>query len=237
MLIAKNSKTCKPARTATDYEKTRTNVCLYLPVISVAVLPYHFSIFSAYRTMLEHILQLDQRLFYFINHDLANPVFDVIMPILRNRYTWIPLYIFLVVFLTVKFKRTGFIALVCLALSFAAADFISASIIKKQIQRVRPCNIPAMEKYVTERVDCGTGLSFPSSHATNHFAIAAFLSIAFYKKWKPVIWISGLWALSICFAQVYVGVHFPVDVTAGALLGAIIGSVFAAIFKRIVPVF
>lgn len=225
------------ACTSANYEKTRTNVCLYLPVIFEAVLPLLFFDPAAHITMLEHILQLDQRLFYFINHDLANPVFDALMPVLRNRFTWIPLYVFLAVFFIWKFKKAGLIALVCLGLSFAAADFISAGIIKKQIKRVRPCNIPAMEKYVTERVDCGTGLSFPSSHATNHFAIAVFLSMAFYKKWQPVIWISLLWAFSICFAQVYVGVHFPVDVTAGALLGTVIGALFATIFKRIVPVF
>ncbi|MBE7177783.1 MAG: phosphatase PAP2 family protein [Mucilaginibacter polytrichastri] len=185
--------------------------------------------------MLEHILELDRRLFYFINHDLANPVFDVLMPVFRNKFTWIPLYVLIAWQLIRQFKRAGVLAIVLLALCFGAADQISAGIIKKQVQRVRPCNQPAMEAYVTERVDCGTGLSFPSSHATNHFAVAVFISIVFYQLWKPVLWISLAWASLICFAQVYVGVHFPVDVLTGAVLGSLIGAFFAWIFKRTAP--
>jgi undecaprenyl-diphosphatase len=46
-----------------------------------------------------------------------------------------------------------------------------------------------------------------------------------------------LWASLICFAQVYVGVHFPVDVICGAIYGSVVGILFAYLFKKIQPAF
>jgi undecaprenyl-diphosphatase len=39
-------------------------------------------------------------------------------------------------------------------------------------------------------------------------------------KWWTLVFV---WAFLISYAQVYVGVHYPTDVTAGALLGSLIG--------------
>jgi undecaprenyl-diphosphatase len=72
-------------------------------------------------------------------------------------------------------------------------------------------------------VECGSGYSFPSSHATNHFGMSLFLYFSFGKfyKWiKPTV---ILWAALVAYAQVYVGVHYPLDVVFGALLGFLIG--------------
>lgn len=41
-----------------------------------------------------------------------------------------------------------------------------------------------------------------------------------------------LWAAIIGFAQVYVGVHFPLDVVSGAFVGIVFGYLFAFIFNR-----
>jgi undecaprenyl-diphosphatase len=81
-------------------------------------------------------------------------------------------------------------------------------------------------------VDCGTGFSFPSSHASNHFALAVFFVVLFGRHFKWAIVLPLLWAFSIAFAQVYVGVHFPVDVMSGACIGALIGIVLGYIFKN-----
>src|SRR5471030_2411972 len=89
--------------------------------------------------MPDQLLQLDRHLFYFINHDLANPFFDWIMPYLRNPKFWIPLYLFIIVFCAWKFKKQGVIIIILLALSAGFADFTSASIIKPLVKRARPC--------------------------------------------------------------------------------------------------
>ena len=187
--------------------------------------------------MPDQLLQLDRHLFYLINHDLSNPFFDWVMPLMRNPKVWIPLYVLIVGFCIWQYKKQGAILILMLVLSVGFADFTSARIVKPMVHRVRPCRDPATTGTVISRVDCGSGLSFPSTHATDHFAIAVFLSCMFYKRWKWVIPVAISWAALICFAQVYVGVHFPLDVIAGAIYGALVGWLFARLFRRLQPKF
>ena len=185
--------------------------------------------------MLEQLVQFDHQLFKAINTGLSNSFFDWLMPFLRNRYLWVPLYLFLIIFLIRNYKKSGAICIVFLLITFGISDYFSASIIKPAVERLRPCNEPGFNAEVIMRVSCGSGFSFPSSHAANHFAIAMFLSIIFGKRWKWVWPVSFLWAFSIIFAQMYVGVHFPVDVTFGALLGCLIGYITSTIFLTLQP--
>jgi membrane-associated phospholipid phosphatase len=185
--------------------------------------------------MPDFLLQFDRHLFHFINHDLENPFFDWIMPVLRNARVWIPLYICLIVFFIWRYKKTGLVIILSMALAAGFADFTSASIVKPIIKRARPCQDPIVSKTDILRAGCGTGYSFPSTHATDHFAAAFFMILVFYKKWRW-IWLWGiLWAGSISFAQVYVGVHFPIDVFCGALYGTLVGWLFASLFKKLRP--
>jgi undecaprenyl-diphosphatase len=173
--------------------------------------------------MIDQLVQFDRDLFFAINNGLSNGFFDWLMPILRDRYTWVLLYLFIIVFSIKNYGKQGFIMILFLAMTFGISDFISSSIIKPNVQRLRPCNEPEIKTKVNNLVDCGTGYSFPSSHATNHFAIAVFLIMMFYHKWKVILPIGILWAASISFAQIYVGVHYPIDILTGGLLGSSIG--------------
>lgn len=173
--------------------------------------------------MIDQLVQFDRDLFFAINNGLSNGFFDWLMPILRDRYTWVLLYLFIIVFSIKNYGKQGFIMILFLAMTFGISDFISSSIIKPNVQRLRPCNETEIKTKVNNLVDCGTGYSFPSSHATNHFAIAVFLIMMFYHKWKIILPIGILWAASISFAQIYVGVHYPIDILTGSLLGSSIG--------------
>jgi len=179
--------------------------------------------------MFEQIIQLDQNLFFAINHGLSNPFFDWLMPALRNRFFWTPLYLFIAIFLVRNYGKKGWIILIFTALTFGFTDYLASSVIKPAVERLRPCNDPEIKTEVKNIVACGTGFSFPSSHASNHFAIAVFLILLFYHKWKLILPIGLFWAASISFAQIYVGVHYPIDILSGALLGSMIGYVTSSI--------
>ncbi|MEY3678694.1 MAG: hypothetical protein RI924_835 [Bacteroidota bacterium] len=185
--------------------------------------------------MIEQLIQLDHQWFLAVNKGLSNPFFDYLMPILRNRYTWIPLYVLIIYLLIKNFGKTAWFMLLALVLCFGIADYTSSSIIKPAVERLRPCNEIPFSDQLTLRIPCGRGYSFPSSHAANHFAIALFLIVLFRKNRAWLMPLALLWAASISFAQVYVGVHFPVDVTAGALLGSSIGYLIAFLFLRLKP--
>lgn len=182
--------------------------------------------------MLESILHVDQMFFEFVNQSLSNPIFDLLLVPARNKLTWIPLYVFLVFLLARKYKWSALIYVLMAVVTIFISDTLSSKVIKKSVERPRPCH--QMEKYPETqlRVHCGSGYSFTSSHATNHYAIAFFfLGIPLFNKmnWR-VFFI--VWAGIICLAQVYVGVHYPIDVISGGLLGAIIGKLTAHFTQR-----
>jgi undecaprenyl-diphosphatase len=137
------------------------------------------------------------------------------------------------IFFVRNFGKQGWLILVFMGMTFGFADYFSSSVLKPSFERLRPCNDPEIKAEVNNLIPCGTGFSLPSSHAANHFALAVFLIMIFYNKWKPILGWSILWAFSICFAQVYVGVHYPFDVTFGGIVGGIIGYVMSMILLHL----
>jgi membrane-associated phospholipid phosphatase len=187
--------------------------------------------------MPEQLLQFDRHLFHIINYGMTNPFFDWIMPLLRTPKFWISLYVFIVCFCLWRYGKKGIIIFVLIACSAGFADFTSASIVKPMVHRLRPCRDSITSLTDVERVGCGTGYSFPSTHATDHFAMAIFMILLWCKRWHW-IWFWGiLWAGSISFAQIYVGVHYPIDVLCGTLYGSFVGWLFYVLFKKIQPKF
>lgn len=92
--------------------------------------------------------------------------------------------------------------------------------LKKAFGRPRPYMTypyPVINPYTSE-----TSNSFPSGHTSLAFATATAISLK-YPKWY-VIAPSYLWATSVGYSRMNLGVHYPSDVLAGALLGA--GSAF-----------
>ncbi len=185
--------------------------------------------------MFDQLIAFDQEVFLAINQGLSNAFFDWLMPVLRNPYTWAPLYLFIIVFCIKNYGKKGVLIVFFVLITFGISDSLSSSVVKKSVQRIRPCNDIEFREEVNIRVRCGSGYSFTSSHATNHFAIAVFLVMVFYRRWKHVLWLGLLWAGAISIAQVYVGVHYPLDIICGALLGSMIGYVMGLTFRFIQP--
>jgi membrane-associated phospholipid phosphatase len=165
----------------------------------------------------------NRQLFEIINSGFANPVFDFIMPFIREPNIWTPAYIFFAVFFIVNFRMQGLYIILFGLFTFIISDQLSAHVLKQVFMHPRPCSDVSMANHVRLLIPCGAGYSFPSTHATNHFAFSYFLIslLGLRIKWLAVLVI--LWATLVCFAQVYVGVHYPIDVICGALLGILIG--------------
>ena len=178
------------------------------------------------------LLQLDEQLFHLINVDWHVSWLDSIMPIWRDKKTWIPLYLLLALFAVIRFRLRGLWWILAVGLTVGAADATSSHLIKKNVQRVRPCNDPELRDEVQLLAGCGKGYSFTSSHAANHFAMATFIALTLGLLYPWLRWPFWLWAGSIAFGQVYVGVHYPLDVIVGSLLGVLIGYLFARIYQR-----
>jgi len=86
--------------------------------------------------------------------------------------------------------------------------------LKEIVHRPRPyVTYPDIIAYETE-----TSLSFPSGHTSLAFATATALSLK-YPKWYVIV-PGYFWACSVGYSRMNLGVHYPSDVLAGAILGA-----------------
>ncbi len=184
--------------------------------------------------MMKFILILDEKLLLFIN-GLHTSGLDAIMFALTNGKTWLPLFLGTIIFIFVKFKLKGFFILLLVGLAITLGDQISASLLKPLVGRLRPSHEPHLDGILHIINNYRGGLySFVSSHATNSFAVATMLWLLIGKQYK---WISIFfaWAIIFSFTRIYLGVHYPGDVLAGAMLGSIIAFVLNWLFKKISP--
>lgn len=180
---------------------------------------------------------LDRRLIAGWHEGWHPATLDVVAPWWRDKSTWILLYVGLVVWMLWRERWLGLLYAAGAGAAVGLADYTAAGIIKPLVARLRPCRTLGLVEHLDVLIGCGSGYSFPSAHAANHFALATFLAVTFFAE-RPV-WraLAFLWALSIALAQVYVGVHFPTDILAGAgigsLLGALLGYASLATARRL----
>jgi len=115
----------------------------------------------------------------------------------------------------------------------AFSDLVSSHLIKPYIQRLRPCNNPIWDATIHSLVPCGGGFSFTSSHATNHFTLATLFCFLFANRARWIVPVLLFWAASISYGQVYVGVHYPIDILFGSMVGLTIGTLGGTIIRRL----
>ncbi len=178
--------------------------------------------------MLEQILQLDTEIFQLVNSGMANIIMDLAMPIVTSLKYWTPVYLIGFLFLLIKYKWKGLFYCVMILLTVGIANELSSHILKEFFVRPRPCHTLSGDE-IRLLVGCGPGKSFPSSHATNNFALATILTY-YFRKYR--YWFYSIAAL-VAFSRVYVGVHYPIDISAGAILGTSVGLLFTLIATKI----
>ncbi len=183
--------------------------------------------------ILSALKQWDTALFFKINTEWTNSFLDSNYPWWREATTWVPLYFFL---LFLAFYNFGFKVwpwVLFFILTVVLTDQVSSGILKDWINRPRPCNDEdILYKARLLLGHCPGSGSFTSSHAANHFGAACFLYFSmrpYFKKWGYLFFI---WAATISYGQVYVGVHYPLDIICGAILGSGIGIATSSFFNR-----
>jgi undecaprenyl-diphosphatase len=175
---------------------------------------------------MQTLISIDASIFFLINQILANAVFDIIMPFLTNLDNWrIPI---LAIWLALIWRggKKGRVAAILLIPVLTMSDYTSSSILKPLFGRIRPCHV--MEN-VRLLVNCGSGLAFPSSHATNISAVAVLFSF-FYRKAMPGFLTI---ALLVGLSRIYVGVHYPADVLFGFTVGTGISSLIIYAYLKL----
>jgi len=117
-------------------------------------------------------------------------------------------------------------------LLFAVCDQVASSFFKPLFERFRPTHHPDFK----EMVDIVNGYrggryGFISSHATNSFGLAVFISLLFRHRRVTISVVC--WALLNSYTRIYLGVHFISDILAGIIVGTILAFLLYEIYCRL----
>jgi undecaprenyl-diphosphatase len=176
---------------------------------------------------MDTILELDKNLLIWINSFHADSL-DPIMLVITKTAFWTPLYLLFIFLLFKKLEKDAWLAIAGAALTILLADGITAQIMKPLFQRLRPSQDPDIQNLLhlvtnsNGKIYRGGLYGFASSHAANTFGTAMFMWLVFkdYSKW---IGLAFLWAASMTYTRLYLGVHFPGDILVGGVVGILSG--------------
>lgn len=184
-------------------------------------------------SFLDTLINWDKELFLCLN-GAHNSFWDFIMFWARDKLIWIPVYVLLLFILWKNYRGKIWIAILFAALLIFLSDQISVHLFKDVFQRLRPCHEPDLAGMVhLVNGKCGGQYGFYSSHASNISAVAVFVLSLMRKKEKLTIILILLWAGLIIYSRIYLGVHYPGDVVAGALAGSLLGWMIARFLKNL----
>lgn len=163
---------------------------------------------------------IDLGIFYFFNHTISTGFLDKFFSIITNVNNWYIAYLILIGILFFKGGRRGKLAVIGIILLIIITDQTGYKLLKELFERARPCNsLPD----VLIPIGCTGSYSFPSNHAINNFAAATFFARLF-PGYRIVLYIT---AFLVTLSRVYLGLHYPSDIIAGAAVGILFGIIFA----------
>lgn len=190
--------------------------------------------------MLQTIERFDHWLFYLINRDGKNVVFDHLMPFISNETNFfIPIAVVWLYMMIRNDAEYRTVAIAVIAL-IGVSELLCSDVFKPLFGRYRPFESisdfhlfrgPGDAWRWTGTLDerGGNSLAMPSAHATNIFAAAVFLSYYFRRLWPLFLVI----AVAVAYSRVYTGNHFPMDVIVGAALGTACAAGFIWLTNRV----
>ncbi len=176
---------------------------------------------------METIIWADKALFNLANARLTTSFLDFFMPFITQKSNFVEVIVvgWLLIFVLGRGKEKQTFLIVVLVI--ICGDLISSTF-KDLFQRVRPCTALDSVRLLT---GCGGSYSFPSNHATNISAAMVYLSYH-YSRFMPLFL---LVAALVAYSRVYVGVHYPLDILAGAALGTLVSLAFILMEERCLP--
>ena len=182
--------------------------------------------------MIEWVLQADQKFMLALN-GLHHPYSDILWSNVSKTLSWLPLFAWLFYLIIKHYGRASWKILILVALLITASDQ-TCNLAKNNFKRYRPCHhLSLQDKVHVVGASCGGQYGFYSAHASNAFAIGVFLILLLRRKNKYVWRILLGYAISVSLSRIFLGVHYPLDVIAGAINGTLLAASCFVLFSRI----
>lgn len=180
--------------------------------------------------MFDSIIQKDKELLIFLNN-LGSEQWDSFWLVITNQFYWTPLFL-LIFYLVVKsfgWKRGGLMILAMILLVALSDQF--TVFVKNYTHRLRPNNDPEILHLLRTLIK-PQSFSFMSGHATTSTFFSVFVIFLLREKYKN-IFIILLFPLFFAYSRLYLGVHFPIDISVGIFTGIIFAFIYYYFFKKI----
>lgn len=180
--------------------------------------------------MFDSIIQKDKELLIFLNN-LGSEQWDSFWLVITNQFYWAPLFLF-VFYLVIKsfgWKRGGLMILAMILLVALSDQF--TVFVKNNTHRLRPNNDPEILHLLRTLIK-PQSFSFMSGHATTSTFFSVFVILLLREKYKR-IYLILLFPLFFAYSRLYLGVHFPIDVSVGIITGIILANIYYFFFKKI----
>ena len=168
---------------------------------------------------MELIERADVWLFRLLNLRLVHPAADDLIVFLTQSNLSVHIFFLVALFVFIRDGKSAILLILLALLSLGLSDFVTSSVLKPLVQRIRPCF--ALE-HVRLLVHQPRSYSFASSHAANSAAVVSMIWIFFHRGVMVEKLFTGimiLYALLISLSRAYVGVHYPGDLLAGMVIG------------------
>ena len=172
----------------------------------------------------QSIIEFDKQLLLLLNGS-ESLFLDALVLILTNAWTWVPLYISLLI-VVIKNSESALKVVMIMAsagLCVLLAGTVDDTIVKPLVGRWRPTRDPEIGLLV-DIVDGyrGGDYGFFSAHAANTFSIAIFFCWLVRSRLLSIALV--LWSFTNCWTRLYLGVHFPGDILVGLCWGGLVGT-------------
>lgn len=183
--------------------------------------------------MIDFLQNIDAQMLMAVN-SLHAPVMDRFMTLFTGKWIWVPLYASIAWYLIKTMGwRNGMGCILAIIIAVTMADQTCATVVRPLAERLRPAHPLNPLSTTIHIVDGyrGGAYGFPSCHAANTFALAGYF--LFLGRKTPVTPLLLVWALANCYTRLYLGVHYPGDLIAGACVGFAAAGLCFWLSKRI----
>lgn len=183
------------------------------------------------------LYEQDAALFAYLNGMLVHPLCDGLMVFLTEPDMSWHIFALAALFMVQKRRLDGVMVLFLTLLAVGLADWITSGMLKPLFARTRPCFVIEGCRLL---IDQGHTWSFASSHASNSFAVASMTWLFFVRGDAADRFFTAImacYAFLVAYSRVYVGVHYPSDILAGALIGVCCSLILYVAYAWIVKNF
>jgi membrane-associated phospholipid phosphatase len=151
------------------------------------------------------------------------PAGDVLMPLISQGLLLWPA-LALILLIRKSTRKAGVIMMIAMVLDVLCCNVL----LKNLVQRTRPCDVNLAVNLLVARP---TDYSFPSGHTALSFAaVSGFCFSGILKKWRiPAV----VFACLIAFSRLYLYLHYPTDILAGAVVGIFCGWTAFHLYKAL----